>query len=133
MDPLKQTLDEYLGLRGLSSPISDYILDKLRLPHGQTLRQEKAMQREATRAQNAYSERRAAAIEEYRKAVAEGRIIPKTLNKIRIQRANGHPDNESTWAARRMCEKHGIDWRGQTAESAMPAPEPPQAVKRRGR
>lgn len=27
-----------------------------------------------------------------------------------IRAANGHPDNASTRAARRMCEKRGIDW-----------------------
>ncbi len=46
---IKMTLDDYLASKGLSSPYSNYVIDKLR--------------------------------------------------------ANGHPDNESTQAARRICEK----------------------------
>ena len=34
-----QSLEEYLGERGLSSPISDYMVDKMRIPHGMTARQ----------------------------------------------------------------------------------------------
>ncbi len=32
----KMTLDEYLGLQRLSPPVSDYMLDKVRFPHGLT-------------------------------------------------------------------------------------------------
>lgn len=35
----KTTLDEFLAKRGLSSPISDYMDDKMRIPHGLTRRQ----------------------------------------------------------------------------------------------
>ena len=31
-----QSLDEYLGERGLSFPVSDFMLDKTRIPHGLT-------------------------------------------------------------------------------------------------
>lgn len=37
----KMTMDEYLGLKGFDSPFSDYMLDKLRIPHGLTQRQQK--------------------------------------------------------------------------------------------
>ena len=37
----KQSLEEFLGKRGLSSPISDYMVDKMRIPHGMTQRQQK--------------------------------------------------------------------------------------------
>lgn len=30
------SLDEYLGERGLSFPVSDFMLDKTRIPHGLT-------------------------------------------------------------------------------------------------
>lgn len=43
----KTTLDEFLAKRGLSSPISDYMDDKLRIPHGLTRRQTEKMQKEA--------------------------------------------------------------------------------------
>lgn len=36
-----QSLDEYLGERGLSFPVSDFMLDKTRIPHGLTSRAEK--------------------------------------------------------------------------------------------
>lgn len=42
-----QSLDEYLGERGLSFPVSDFMLDKTRIPHGLTSRAEKRMHREA--------------------------------------------------------------------------------------
>ena len=38
-----QSLDEYLGERGLSFPVSDFMLDKTRIPHGLTSRAEKRM------------------------------------------------------------------------------------------
>ena len=41
-----QSLDEYLGERGLSFPVSDFMLDKTRIPHGLTSRAEKRMHRE---------------------------------------------------------------------------------------
>ena len=41
----KTTLDEFLAKRGLSSPISDYMDDKMRIPHGLTRRQTEKMQK----------------------------------------------------------------------------------------
>ena len=38
-----QSLDEYLGERGLSFPVSDFMLDKTRIPHGLTSRAKKRM------------------------------------------------------------------------------------------
>lgn len=40
----KMTLNEYLGRKGLSSPVSDYMLDKMKIPHGLTQRQETKLQ-----------------------------------------------------------------------------------------
>ena len=42
-----QSLDEYLGERGLSSPISDYMVDKMLIPHGMTSRQNKKFLKDA--------------------------------------------------------------------------------------
>ena len=50
-----QSLDEYLGERGLSFPVSDFMLDKTRIPHGLTSRAEKRMHREADIARKDYS------------------------------------------------------------------------------
>lgn len=107
----KQSLEQFLAARGLSSPFADYSLDKCRLPHGETARQRVKRLRDTKRALDEYSARRQAAIVEYSDLVAAGIIAPKTRTEILIDRANGHPDNESTQAARRMCAKRGIEWK----------------------
>lgn len=108
----KMTLDEYLGLKGLSFPVSDYMLDKIKFPHGLTERQKRKLMKEASAHEEAYVRKRRAATEDYNKLVADGEIIPKTRLEVTLEKAiNGHPDNESTQAARRICEKRGIDWR----------------------
>lgn len=109
------TLDEYLGLHGVSSPISDYTLDKCRFPHGLSERQKRALQRDVQEHAAAYQEKRAAAIREYEHLVAVGEIVPKDRIQVTIERAKfGHPDNASTQAARRVCEKRHIDWENYT-------------------
>ncbi len=104
------TLDEYLGLKGVTSEISDFMLDKMRFPHGLTERAEKRLQTEADTARQEYHKKRESAIWEYRRKVEEGLIIPKTDLEVSLDRAHGHPDNESTQAARRRLAKKGIDW-----------------------
>lgn len=108
--PEKTTLDEYLGKRGLDSIVCDYMLDKLVIPHGLTMRQSKKLERDSMNAQIEYEKKRNAAIDEYNQKVASGEIIPKTRNELLIERANGHPDNLSVQAARRLCKKHGLEW-----------------------
>lgn len=108
----KMTMDEYLGLKGFDSPFSDYMLDKLRIPHGLTQRQQKKLEKDADIHADQYSENRKKVKAEYKKLVQEGIIIPKTREERLIQTARfGHPDNDATKAARRACEKRGIDWR----------------------
>ena len=101
----RMTLDEYLGSKGLGSPVSDFMIDKTKLPHGLTQRGKEKLHKEADKAANEYQEKRAAAIKEYKKLVKEGKIVAPTsseqLNKI----AEGHPDNASTQAAKRVLEK----------------------------
>lgn len=101
----RMTLDEYLGSKGLGSPVSDFMIDKTKLPHGLTQRGKEKLRKEADKAANEYQEKRAAAIKEYKKLVKEGKIVAPTsseqLNKI----AEGHPDNASTQAAKRVLEK----------------------------
>ena len=106
-----QSLDEYLGRRGLSSPISDFMDDKLRIPHGMTQRQSERMQREATQARNEYADRRNAAIQEYNRLVESGKIRKPTRIDELLKTARGHSDNDRTQAARRSLDKRGIDWR----------------------
>lgn len=49
--------------------------------------------------------------EEYRRLVEAGELRDKTIIEKTLTRAQGHPDNESVQAARRICEKRGYDWR----------------------
>lgn len=112
------TLDEFLGQRGLRSPVCDYDLDKLRLPHGETPRQRKQRLEASEAAQNKYSAQRKAAIQEYKEKVIKGEIISKSAVEQSLSTAQGHPDNPSVQAARRILEKRGIDWRtGQHIEN----------------
>lgn len=106
----KMTLEDYLGEKGLSFIISDFMLDKLKIPHGLSLRQRKKLERDNMKYANNYAEKRQQAIDEYNLKVKNGEIIPPTSNELLIRRANGHPDNESTQAARRLCKKRKISW-----------------------
>lgn len=108
---VRMSLDEYLGRQGLSAPISDYMYDKLRLPHGETQRQRARREADANAAADDYAARRQAAIQEYNQKVQAGEITPKSRIERLIETARGHDDNESVQAARRALEKRGIDWR----------------------
>ena len=61
----KMSLDEYLGLYGLSFPISDYWMDKTIFPHGLTSRQKKKFDKEGEKVEKEYFEKRQACIKEY--------------------------------------------------------------------
>lgn len=111
VQPKKTTLDEYLGARGLSSPISDYMDDKIRNPHGMTERQKKKFQKDAVAAADEYQKKRSAAIKEYQAGVKSGKIVEKSRIDVLLDRARGHEDNESTQAARRALKKRGINWK----------------------
>lgn len=47
---------------------------------------------------------------EYNQLVAAGKIRPPTAKEEVIWRANGHPDNDSTQAARRIADRRGWAW-----------------------
>lgn len=106
-----QSLDEYLGERGLSFPVSDFMLDKIRLPHGLTSRAEKRLHKEADIARNDYSRRRIAAINDYNTKVENGEIRKPTRIEALLKTAHGHEDNPSVQAARRILKKREIDWK----------------------
>ena len=109
--PKPMTEDEYLGSKGLSSPVSDWTLDKVRIPHGETDRQKKKRIAEGKKEAEEYQRKREQAKQEYQEKVKNGELRDKTTIERMIDRANGHPDNPSTQAARRIAEKRGIDWR----------------------
>ena len=129
----KISLEDYLGRLGLSSPISDYMDDKLRVPHGLTESQRKQLEKEAAAAAGDYQKQRSAAIAEYNRLVSEGKIIPTTQIDKLLAVANGHPNNAATQAARRSLEKRGYDWQtGQkikTDTNKETAPKASRSVK----
>jgi hypothetical protein len=108
---MRTTLDEFLGRRGLRAPMSYFLFDKLCPHYGMTQGAEKQFLKDADKAIVDYHSRRDAAIAEYGRLLSVGEITEKTAMERRIETANGHPDNESTQAARRILERMSIDWR----------------------
>ena len=53
---MTMTLNDYLAHRGVLSPFSDFMLDKLRIPHGLTARGWERLQKEAEKAELAANE-----------------------------------------------------------------------------
>lgn len=115
-EPVKMDLNEYLAKKGLSFISSDYMLDKMKLPKGETMRQRQQRLKEAERVENDYQNRRSEAIKEYYEKVKSGELIPKTKEEHTLEAAQGHPDNASTQAARRMLVKRGIMSESELAE-----------------
>lgn len=129
-----KSLEQYLGERGLSSPISDYMDDKLRLPHGETERQKKQRIKEGNEYSDEYHKKRQQAIEEYNEKVANGELRPLTTIEQLFERANGHEDNDSTQAARRMLKKRtGVEWTKDSKLSDFTKNEEPAVLKARGK
>lgn len=75
------SLDDYLGQRGLRSPISGYMDDKWRNMR-LTARGQKRFEKEAEAAIIEYSKLRKAAIDEYNNLVKSGEIIPPHETEI---------------------------------------------------
>lgn len=50
--------------------------------------------------------------------ISVGILRDKTLTEKSLCKAHGHPDNESTQAARRVLDKRGIDWKTGKKKSA---------------
>lgn len=103
--------DEFLAIKGLGSTMSDYMLDKTRLPHGETARQRKQRYKEAERAMNEHTKLRDEARAEYRRLLESGKVRPPTRIEEMMRTARGFEENESVQAARRALKKRGINWR----------------------
>lgn len=101
---------EFLVSKGVGMVVSDYNLDKMRIPHGETARQKKKRIEEAAKANAEYSAKRQAAREEYKQLVDAGKIQKTGKYDELIKIANGHSDNPSVQAARRVLKKRGIKW-----------------------
>lgn len=121
--PKPMTEQEYLDSKGVGDAMSGWSVDKLRGNRQvATQRGRKRFEREAEKAEAEYQKRREQAKQEYREKVKNGELRDKTNIERMIDRANGHPDNPSTQAARRMAEKRGIDWKtGKPLASSKPA------------
>lgn len=103
----RMTLDEFLASRGLASPVDDFMIDKLKLPHGQSKYDERKMHENARKSSQEYHSMRNAAIKEYQEKVAAGEIIEPSLEERYIKKAMGNPDKQSVQAARRVLVKRG--------------------------
>lgn len=105
------SLDEYMGRKGVSSPVSGYMDDKMKIPHGETQRQTERREKEATHARAEYEKRREAARAEYKALVDSGKVRPPTEMEKRLKVAQGRSENAAVQAARRVLARRGIDWR----------------------
>ena len=97
-------LDQYLGKLGLATtPAEHGFLRATASMSGIAL---KRAQVRSANALEAYGRKRAAAVERYNALVTAGEIRPLTrLEKLETL-ADGHLDNPSTQAARRLLAKH---------------------------
>ena len=105
------SLDEYLGRKGVSSPLSGYMDDKMRIPHGETQRQTERRQKEAAHVRAEYEKKRETARAEYKALVDSGKVRPPTEMEKRLKVAQGRSENAAVKAARRVLTRRGIDWR----------------------
>ena len=121
--------DEYLVSKGLNGNMTDYMLDKLRIPHSETARQQKQREKEAARVRADFDNQKEEARKEYRQKIAKGELRQPTKQEAKereiaklIKTANGHEDNPSVQAARRSLAKRGVDWRtdkGDTSDNDL--------------
>ena len=105
------SLDDYLGRKGVSSPLSGYMDDKMRIPHGETQRQTERRQKEAAHARAEYEKKREAAKNEDKALVDSVKVRPPTEMEKRLKIAQGRSENAAVQAARRVLTRRGIDWR----------------------
>lgn len=105
------SLEEYLGRNGVSSPLSGYMDDKMRIPHGETQRQTERREKEAAHARAEYEKKREAARAEYKALVDSGKVRPPTELEKRLKVAQGRSENAAVKAERRVLARRGIDWR----------------------
>lgn len=101
------TLNEYLAQQGLASPVDDFMIDKIKLPHGQSKYDERKMHENARKSSQEYHDKRDAAIKEYQAKVEAGEIIEPTNLERYMKTASGNPDKASVQAAQRVLEKRG--------------------------
>ena len=105
------TEDEYLASKGYENPfysVPTTHKGNLRTQHQQNLLSSISITRS-----NKYEAERNVLKEEYRAMLSRGEIRQPTKTERIIKAANGHPDLESTQAARRMAMAMGINWKSE--------------------
>ncbi len=106
------SLDEFLGQKGLASPISDWLDDKWRgNKNFSSGNQREKFRKEARKNIDDYHNKRNAAIKQYNALLHSGKLRAPTNIEKSLRTAQGHPDNRAVQAARRMLTKRGYDWR----------------------
>lgn len=100
-----QSEEEFLSTNGAPGGFGDPALHKNRGNNSPKM-WAKIVNRQAKKDQVLF-ERRQELREKFKTLVDQGEIRPPTRQETMIDRANGHPDLESTQAARRICQKNG--------------------------
>ena len=104
------SLEQYFDSKGHSRFSENYI-DKLVIPRGESEKQRLARQKELSKSIEENSKKTESLTKEYNDLVKQGKIRPPSSIEKLIERAKGHPDLESTKAARRSLERRGLSWR----------------------
>jgi hypothetical protein len=101
--------DEYLARKGVEH--FNWADDKIRSNRMKTTQSgEERFHKQYNQAEVKYTANRNKAISEYNELVKSGKVRARTQPEKIFRSAQGHPDNRSTQAARRMLAKHGVDW-----------------------
>ena len=108
--PAVMSESEYLSSKGVSEH-SDWNIDKVRIPHGETERQKRQRLKETNKKLDEHYSTLKSAREEYRQKLANGEIKAPSRIEQYLKAAQGHEDNAATHAARRALTKRGIDWK----------------------
>lgn len=102
-----------LGFKGCSSPVSGYVLDKLRCNRQlKSERGKRKFEKECKIAADKYRIIRENEKQNYDFLISVGILRDKTLTEKSLCKAHGHPDNESTQAARSKYSSSVIAFEG---------------------
>ena len=107
------TLEEFYRLRGVGYATSGVGIDRYAGANMTRMsdKQRKKAFEEINKENDKYYQTREDARKEYQSLIDKGVIRDKTPIEKTITAAHGNPDLKATQAARRMCEKRGINWR----------------------
>lgn len=108
--PTLMDKDQYLAIKGVNQ--FNWADDKIRSNRTiATQRGKERFKKQYDQAAAKYQANRDKAISEYNDLVKTGKVRPRTQAEKMFQNAQGHSDNRSVQAARRVLNKRGIDWK----------------------